>query len=213
MLNNLFSKFRKGFSEKQKLSNKKISDETLTQVVSGAEEEKPSGSYFKKGCIITLIILLLILSLFLLALFYPVKKTKEDVGLLKRLRERTTGESRYDIISAKIILPKERELPNKAIFLVVEFKIENIAKKSRMLDYSMVKVSAGGMDFASSEVYTDKFYESLRERSPWNKKIASYTPTKVYVVFVVPKGPSGFKLLARDFDWTTSKAITLDLGI
>jgi hypothetical protein len=214
MFNNLFSKFRKGFSGKQKSLNGKISDETLTQVASGSEEEKPSGNYLKKGCIITLIILLLIFSLFLFALFYPVKKTKKDVDLLKRLRQRTTGESRFDIISAKIVPSKEGELPAKAVFLIVTFKVENIAKKPRVLNYSMVKASAGeGTVFAPSDVNTDRFYESLREKSPWDKEISTYTPITVHVVFVVSKGTIGFKLLARDFDWTSSKAVALDLGL
>lgn len=206
MFNELFSKLKKKSSKEQ---------ETSTQFASGAEsEERSSGNYLKKGCIIVLIILLLILSLLLLALFYPVKKTKKDVDLLKRLREKTAGESRYDIISAKLsVFPKETGLSNKPNFLIVEFKVENIAKKSRILDYSMVRARAGGMEFIPSEKYTDKLYESLREKSPWNIKILPYAPTKAYVVFVVPVGPKGFKLLARDFDWTTSKSITLDLGI
>lgn len=100
------------------------------------------------------------------------------------------------------------------MFIVLSFEVENLAARSRVLDYSMFRLLDRAKNtFSISPDLTWSLYRLTNRSSPWGSRIPPNTPSIVQAVFLVGKGPVGFKLACRDFDWRSNDYIELEVEI
>lgn len=161
--------------------------------------------------------LALILAVFIALLFMPVNHRGQDRNSVQIKPAKPPVHKGYGYIGQAHYMPvgavrTETGRLSKAALVTVRFKITNLDLTKKILNDSMVNLTAsGGQVYSLSREFSEKRLRNERKKSPWDKPIAPGQTKTVDAVFIVEKGASNFKLQAKDFDWRSTLTISLDI--
>lgn len=175
----------------------------------GLERKPKRRAWCWGGCLA----ILLLLFLFLAVLFYPI--SKETKKRAEQTQPAVTKGTKYTIISAKRVREIGTTRPtSKGLFLIVTFRVENVADTPRTIDYSMVSLGTEkARNYPIDPQLTNVYYETIDARSPWLSSIDAKEAIVCRAVFNVPRpGTRDFYLYTKDLDFRASELTSIRIG-
>ena len=180
-------------------------------------EEKKSGC-LRRGCLsIIIIIILLILLLFFCAVPKQHRAKKKAAPVRRERTEPSKGiigAARYEDLSVlKTYTIGRRSTTSKGVFAVLNFKLINISSSKQVADLFMFKLQdTGGRLYQPDIDLTERYYNQQGRTFRWPQDIKPGQSIPVAIVFDTMRGQKKFKLVAKGFDLTVDKFITLSIN-
>jgi len=180
-------------------------------------EGKKSGCLWR-GCLSIIVIIILIILLLLFCAVPKHSRVKKKATPAENAKTEPSkgivGDARYEDLSVlKIYTIGRKSTTSKGAFIVLRFKLINVSSSKQVADLFMFRLKdSGGRLYQPDIDLTERYYEQRGQSFRWPQDIKGGGSIPVEVVFDTMRGMNSFKLVAKGFDLTVDKFITLSIN-
>lgn len=179
-------------------------------------EEKSSCLW--RGCLFIVVIIILIILLLLFCAVPKQPQVKKKAAPAKKTQTDSNkgiiGAARYEDLSViKTYTIGRRSTTSKGAFIILKFKLTNVSSARQVADLYMFRLKDDGGRLYQPDIdLTERYYDEQGRAFRWPRDLKAGQSTPVIIVFDVMRGMNSFKLVAKGFDLTVDKFITLSIN-